>query len=48
LLLRAAADVNKARTNDGTAPVLIASRYGHSNVVDALLRAVANTNKANT
>ncbi len=48
LLLKAKADVNKARRKDGATPLYIASQNGHSEVVKLLLIFGADVNKART
>ena len=47
-LLKAGADVNKARTDVGFTPLYMAAVHGHEGVVEQLLRARADVNKAST
>ena len=46
VLLRGRADVNKAKTDNGTTPLIVASEYGHSSIVAALLGCNADANTA--
>ena len=46
LLLKAGADVNKASTDNGVTPLLIAAEEGHEAIVRLLLDAGANFNTA--
>jgi ankyrin repeat protein len=47
-LIAAGADVNKARTNDGSTPLFIASENGHLGILDRLIATGADVNKART
>ena len=47
-LLGRGADVNQARTDDGTTPLYIACQKGHGSIVEALLGRGADVNQAKT
>jgi hypothetical protein len=46
VLLRGRADANKAKTDNGTTPLIVASEYGHSSIAAALLGCNADANTA--
>ena len=47
-LLKAGADVNTARTDDGSTPLYIAAQNCHEGVVEQLLEAGADVDQAKT
>ena len=48
-MLKAGANVNQARTDDGTTPLWVAAEQnGHTEIVAELLKAGANVNQART
>ena len=47
-LLKAGADVNKAKTDRGATPLYIAAQNGHEGVAEQLVKAGADVNKATT